>query len=86
MAEAVRQPWRLARRHKKNGPLMSGPFFILNLSLRLARQAGVRFGDHFAVFEVEGPGFRQQRANTREPASGLGGTIGDIRRLHDEAP
>jgi hypothetical protein len=55
-------------------------------SLRSARQTCVRFGDDFAVLEVECPCFCKQFANTCEPASGLGGTIGDIRRLHDEAP
>jgi len=55
-------------------------------SLRLARQACVRLGDDFAVLEVQCPCFGKQFANTCEPASGLGGTIGDVRRLHDEAP
>ncbi|WP_185734311.1 hypothetical protein [Burkholderia sp. Bp9031] len=55
-------------------------------SQRLARQACVRFSDDFAVLEVQCPCFCKQLANTCEPASGLGGTIGDIRRLHDEAP
>uniref|UniRef100_A0A0H2XW98 Uncharacterized protein n=1 Tax=Burkholderia orbicola (strain AU 1054) TaxID=331271 RepID=A0A0H2XW98_BURO1 len=55
-------------------------------AVRSARQARVCFSDDFAVLEVQCPGFRQQLANTCEPASGLGGTIGEIRRLHDEAP
>ncbi len=53
---------------------------------RLVRQASVRFGDDFAVFQVEGPGFCDQLANTCEPASGFGGTVRNIRRLHDETP
>ncbi|WP_185633744.1 hypothetical protein [Burkholderia sp. Bp9012] len=56
------------------------------VTLRSARQACVRFSDDFAVLEVQCPCFCKQLANTCEPASGLGGTIGDIRRLHDEAP
>ncbi|ABI89273.1 hypothetical protein Bamb_3719 [Burkholderia ambifaria AMMD] len=54
--------------------------------LRSARQACVRLGDDFAVLEVQCPCFCKQFANTCEPASGLGGTIGNVRRLHDEAP
>ena len=54
--------------------------------LRSARQACVRLSDDFAVLEVQCPCFCKQFANTCEPASGLGGTIGDVRRLHDEAP
>ncbi len=55
-------------------------------SFCLVRQTRVRFSDDFAVIEVELPSFCNQRANTCEPAGGFGGTIGDIRRLHDEAP
>ncbi|VWC14570.1 hypothetical protein BME24068_05504 [Burkholderia metallica] len=53
---------------------------------RSARQAGVRFGDDFAVLEVECPGFCEQLAHACEPASGFGGTVGGVRRLHDKAP
>ena len=52
----------------------------------LVRQACVRFSDDFAVFQVERPGFCDQLANTCKPASGFGGTVRDIRRLHDETP
>ncbi len=52
----------------------------------LVRQASVRFSDDFAVFQVQGPGFCDQLANTCEPASGFGGTVRNIRRLHDETP
>lgn len=52
----------------------------------LVRQASVRFSDDFAVFQVQRPGFCDQLANTCEPASGFGGTVRNIRRLHDETP
>lgn len=55
-------------------------------SSRSARQARVCLRDDFAVLEVERPRFRKQLAHTCEPASGLGGTVGDVGRLHDEAP
>ena len=55
-------------------------------SYRSARQACVCFSDDFAGLEVECPSFCNQLAHTCEPASGFGGTVGDIRRLHDEAP
>ncbi|BAG46058.1 hypothetical protein BMULJ_04201 [Burkholderia multivorans ATCC 17616] len=45
----------------------------------------MRLGDDFAVFEVQGPSFGKQRAQTRQPASRFGGTVGDVSRLHHEA-
>ncbi|AFQ50714.1 hypothetical protein GEM_4324 [Burkholderia cepacia GG4] len=72
-----------ARPGKRIRPVMVPP--AGGQSRRLARQACVRFSDDCAVLEVECPGFCDQFADTCEPASGFGGTVRDIGRLHDEA-